>query len=46
MENKIDLLTCIKADVKKTARGIKFVYKYNIPIISEWIRRRIWKKNF
>ena len=46
MENKIDLLTCIEADVKKAARGIKFAYKYNIPIISEWMRRRIWKKIF
>jgi len=42
----MNLLTCTEADVKKTAKGIKFAYKYNIPIVSEWMRKRIWKKIF
>jgi len=46
MENKMNLLTCTEADIKKAAKGIKFAYKYNIPIVSEWMRKRIWKKIF
>lgn len=46
MENKMNLLTCTEADIKKATKGIKFAYKYNIPIVSEWMRKRIMKKIF
>jgi len=46
MENKIDLLTCTESDIRKAARGIKFAYKYNIPIISKWLRKCIMEKIF
>jgi hypothetical protein len=41
MENKMGLLTCTESDIKKAARGIVFAYKYNIHIVSKWMRKRM-----